>query len=296
MDQKICADLIGIITNPFRSEMRSLGFDENKISFGKIPALLRCFIILESLLELLKLPQLNSTQQNRVMTLSKHFFTILPPAVPTLHAMDLAQCRAYQKQLELLRGVEALQTTTRSLSNIIALRDSLSSRLQLVDSEDALLKIKNLFHFSDLPSSYSLKTVWNTPSSPLSDQSFYLLYVPPFPCIASDLLTGIQPMTIDGCDDQRGIHLFMNFRRCLPKMRPVPCYESSVVVVFVVEVAVSGEISPGSVLTGPLSLTLLTAPQSAELRKEARRLLIILQPKQRRGETPFLPSLPHPRH
>jgi hypothetical protein len=226
--------VIEFFTDP--SKFFVVHFDENKISFGNIPDLSKCFLLLKALLELLKLPSLNSTQQNRVMTLSKHFFKILPPRVPVDHPMDITQCRFYWRQVELLRGAETLQNAARSI-DITAV---LSSRFIIADSEI------RPFH-SDLPPSLSIRLLWNIrPTSPLPDEPCRrFLYVPPSSCVASDLLTEIQPM--NGWDDQPVIHLLTQFYQCERMIKP-----GSGRVVFVVE-AVLGRISPRSVCLSPFT-------------------------------------------
>jgi hypothetical protein len=241
-----CQEFVAIITNPFRNEMRSFDFDENKISFGNIPDLSKCFLLLKALLELLKLPSLNSTQQNRVMTLSKHFFKILPPRVPVDHPMDITQCRFYWRQVELLRGAETLQNAaTCTMSNITSVRCRLTGRFRVSNSNTWIFQeIKNIFRFVELPPSFSLHSLWSYQplTAPIPGRRF--LYVPPFSCVASDLLTGIQPM--NGWDDQPVIHLLTQFRQCLPIMKPVPLWGSTVRIVYIVE-AVLERVSPRSV-------------------------------------------------
>jgi hypothetical protein len=259
-------ELIATITNPqvFSSAMSVLGFDESQISLGKVPDLSKCHSLVKELERMLSQQNLNSTQQNRVINLSRQLSRVLPQS-------PARQCKVciYLQQIELLRDVKALQNVIRSMGGLCAVRKLLESRIELLGLRPSQRITEAISKFFTLKDVWAVKPLPTEPPTPPPLNEKYFLYTPSLLSVAINLLEGIRPVTVLEGAETPVIHLHTSWEKFLPTVKPVTLADgSSVGVIFLVVRAIEVGASQSDQSVASVSETL------DEVRSSSARSLI----------------------
>jgi hypothetical protein len=236
------SELISTITHPtmFAQEMASLDLDTKHFPFGKIPNLSKPLLLLRMIRELLQKPSPNSIEQNRLITLSKQFFHLIPhQAKAVVNLIDVFVEFAKRKMMERLLEIETIQNEITKAGGMDSFRETLSARLHLVPLDCQRKSFQEML--KEMQSPLSIKNIWQLSNSPphfeTSSNRRFLFYVPPFSSVASQLLTGIRPMTLEGYENPV-IHLFSTAERAVSNMNLVRLSDQSLAgIVYFVEAA-----------------------------------------------------------
>jgi hypothetical protein len=258
-------EIIAMITNPmmFTQEMRALDLDVQQVPFGKIPPLSKCLLLLRMIRDLIQKISLNSIEQNRLISLSNQFFQLLPQQNrAAVDLFDVFSEISKRKMMERLLDIEAVQNEIFKAGGTLSFRETLSAKLRPIPL-DFQMRASFKEALEDMRSPFSIKNIWQLsdshPGFDLFANPQFLFHAPPFSSVASQLLSGVRPLTLEGFEDPM-IRLFPTAQRAVSNMNAVRLPNGTLAgIICFVEVAL-GELLSSPRYSAPSSVIFRSPP------------------------------------